>query len=182
MLQSCSFGFSRSFSSASKLFEKAGNGWNDGDVPDVKKWNERMDELAVQSKTDLAVIGEWADLLEEGVAAKLPDIEITLRRHRDISSNLEEYMDAVVAESEDDLNEEFDDEEFDDEDDEEYSEEEELTDEELARIIEEEGEAGEELSTEDEHKLEDVAREELANELEREQGSDEKGNKKGRKF
>lgn len=176
-------------------------------VPDVGKWNERMDELAERSRTDLNVINEWAELLEEGVAAKLPDIEITLMRHREISPNLDMYMDQVLAEDdnrfdEDDEDDE-DDIEFDDEDEDEDGDgdEDEFSDEELAEVLRNGGQLGgsragitkggetievehmREGEEEEEHKLEEVAREELANELEREQGGgkDSKG-QKGRKI
>jgi hypothetical protein len=201
VLQPRSFGPSRLLSSTSKLFERAEglvDQWIDDGVPNVAKWNELMDKLAEQSKTDASVIELWADLLEDGVAAKLPDIEITLMRHREISQNLEDYMEAVLAEDEEDIL----DEEFDDDDDDEDS----LSDEEIERIMEEDEEK--ELTEEEiefltkereekqrrqeagtleaegrvleedgeEHKPEDVAHEELAKESERQQGNDKKNN------
>lgn len=171
-------------------------------VPDVGKWNERMDELAERSRTDLNVINEWAELLEEGVAAKLPDIEITLMRHREISPNLDMYMDQVLAEDDDRFDEDDEDDiEFDDEDEDEDGDEDELSDEELAEVLRNEGQLGgsragitkggetievehmREGEEEEEHKLEEVAREELANELEREQGGGkDRKDQKGRKI
>lgn len=139
-------------------------------MPDVYKWNERMDNLAEQSKTHLHVIGEWACLLEEGVAAKLPNIEDTLIRHAELSPNLARYMGEVQAD---------------------YMSTKPALDEEGQRDgICEEGIEGltadkvESLRTkeqEEERKLEDVAREELENELRREQGNVER-NKMGRRF
>lgn len=133
-------------------------------MPDVYKWNEQMDELAERSKTDLRVIEEWACLLNEGVAAKLPNIEDTLIRHAELSLNLAIYMEKVQSDFEEDEMDEMD----------------EMDEEEI------EGSTAEEKTPrtkekEEESKLEDVADEELANELKREQGIVERSGM-GRKF
>lgn len=112
-----------------------------------------MDELAERSKTDLVAIEEWAYHFSEGVAAGLPGIEATLIRHKELSPNLATYMNKVLAVNEEDKD---------------------LTVEEGGLRIKEK---------EEECKLEEVAREELASELEREQGSSYSGRKRrNRKF
>lgn len=112
-----------------------------------------MDELAERSKTDLVAIEEWAYHFGEGVAAGLPGIEATLTRHKELSPNLATYMNKVLAVNEEDKD---------------------LTVEGGGLRIKEK---------EEECKLEEVAREELASELEREQGSSYSGRKRrNRKF
>lgn len=136
-------------------------------MPDVYKWNERMDKLAEQSKTDLRVIEQWACLLEEGVAAKLPDIEDTLIRHAELSPNLAKYLGEVEADYKSTGPEE----------DRQY----EVGEEGIEGLTAEEVESLRTKKQEDERKLEDVAREELENELRREQGNFER-NTTGRRF
>ncbi|KAL0635360.1 hypothetical protein Q9L58_005658 [Maublancomyces gigas] len=161
---------SRPLSSTRKLTKEARgvhDEWVDRGVPDVYKWNKRMDKLAEQSKTDLRVIGEWARLLEEGVAAKLPNIEDTLIRHAELSPNLAKYMGEVQADymstnpSEDRK----------------YG----VCEEGIEGLTAEEVESLRIKEQEEECKLEDVAREELENELQREQGN-VKRNTMGRRF
>lgn len=162
---------SRKLSSTRNFFKEARgtrDGWMDQGVPDVYKWNEQMDELAERSKTDLRVIEEWACLLNEGVAAKLPNIEDTLIRHAELSLNLAIYMEKVRSDYEEDEMDEMDEEEMDGMDEEEMDE---MDEEEMDGMDEEEieGLTAEEKTPwtkekEEESKLEDVADEELANE------------------
>lgn len=104
-----------------------------------------MDELAERSKTDLVTIEEWAYLLDEGVAAGLPGIEATLIRHKELSPNLATYMNRDIAVDEE------------------------------GKDLTVEGGEGLRIKEKEECKLEDIAREELASELEREQGSSYSG-------